>query len=161
MEMEVDCLIEVEAEAVETCNRVAVESDHASVITTQHVHVNDEHMSLRGDIENAVHQLSLGLRSRCLVPGNTTSTSGTYLPEKHCSFKNCGWTWKGYDPELETHGIPDAMEAGNIMLARHLQASAEDDGHADAFANAMTHVDRSLPGDILPSYVELYSEVFP
>ena len=161
MENGVDCLIEVEAEAVEACNRVAVESVHASVITTQPVLVNEDQMSLRGDIENAVQQLSLGLRSRCLVPANTVSTSGTYLPEKHCAFENCTWTWKGSDAEHQTHGIPDVIEAGNIELARHLQASAEDDGHADAFANAMTHVDQRLPAEVLPSCVELYSEVFP
>ena len=159
MEVEVDCLIEVEAEAVEACNRVAVESVHASVITTQPVLVNEDHVSLRGDIENAVQQLSLCLRPRCLVPANTTSSSGTYLPEKHCCFKNCTWTWKGIDAEHQTHGIPDVIEAGNVELARHLQASAEDDGHADAFANAMTHVDQRLPAEVLPSCVELYSEV--
>ena len=48
----------IEADCEEACERVAVEAEHASILNTTRINVQEENVSFRGDLEGVVEHIS-------------------------------------------------------------------------------------------------------
>jgi len=154
MDLEPDVMelqeIVIEEACEEACERIAIEAEHATVLNTTRINVQEENVSFRGDLEGVVEHISNCLCERPLAPHGTSVSNGCYLPQKHCCFAGCQWIWNGDEV------CDDVVNTGNNALARHLGSS-----HGLAFDGAFTALDRNIPRDnqIVPSTFEIYCEV--